>query len=888
MTLPLFFDYRFLPLPSLWIFSCITLDCLSFMFFGSPLILPALCMTIGLFIVSVFGLPLILLTSCMTTGLPHYPVKLSAPRYTVTGVLFILLISFSVPCGFLIKSLTGSASVCILCSTMTEYAASREQTAISDQLKTGLISQGQLLGQHQQTLVGVTHAVTELASQQANQQQQLTSILEHLQGLASANASSTANPSPMANTRPHNPSASSSGFFVCKPELYDGDPVKCSGFILQCSVYFSNSPVTTDQAKIGFIISRLSGKALEWATAVWDSISVASYTDFLDTFRSVFDHSRYGQSNGELLLALKQGHKPVATYALEFRTLAAGSGWNDAALLSVFKNGLNPDILRELACRDEALTLDPLIALSIRLDQLLSRRPKSSTHVASVPHPHVSASGFSGSTYAPESTPEPMDIQRSRLSAAERQRRIRFHLCLYCGEKGHHKAECGFLTRSMRPPATGKRVERVPRANVVRNLTPCRDSKSFSLPMILSSPTGSFPVAALVDSGSEGNFISLELVKEHNIPTKELRRPISIHAVDGKSVRSRPVTLQTVPLSLQASALHHEELSLFVLPSTEHPLILGMPWLKTHNPLISWPEGDITCILGFQPPLAPWTAVATEVPAVDDWMKRSEQVWEETHQQVSDALHQYKERSDRHRGSTPQYQPGDRVWLSTRDLRFEGECRKLVPKYIGLFKPLVPGPLAEGTPDDVPPAAVEGEASSTYAVREVLDSRRRGGVLQYLIDWEGYGPEERCWVAAGDVLDPAILAEFHARYPGKPAPRPRGRPKRSLSSSVPVRRGSRSLSPLLSGTSVATPVPPAGAPCSSGGRRRGRPRSRPTPSGEGTVTSGAVGTSCPSTLVSNGGCQPNNYNTQNAPPADNTHTADHVTPHLPRPVSPEY
>ncbi len=50
----------------------------------------------------------------------------------------------------------------------------------------------------------------------------------------------------------------------------------------------------------------------------------------------------------------------------------------------------------------------------------------------------------------------------------------------------------------------------------------------------------------------------------------------------------------TEPVILQIGTLHSEEIQFYVIQSPTHPLILGLSWLRTHGPQISWREGQIT------------------------------------------------------------------------------------------------------------------------------------------------------------------------------------------------------------------------------------------------------------------------------------------------------
>ncbi len=235
------------------------------------------------------------------------------------------------------------------------------------------------------------------------------------------------------------------------PAFYSGEPQQCRSFLAKCSLYISLQPSSfpTEESKIAFVITLLSGRAALWGTTVWEQKlpCCASFQLFSEEIRKVFDRAASGREAARLLAELRQGDRSVTDFSIEFRTLAAECRWNSEAQWDMFFHGLADYVKDEIYALELPTSLDGLVSLAIRVDARLQQRGPRARRASAVnrlDHPPISYRdadvGFA--------EPEPMQMGRSSLSQEEKRRRRNEGLCLYCGAAGHIAAQCPVKARA--------------------------------------------------------------------------------------------------------------------------------------------------------------------------------------------------------------------------------------------------------------------------------------------------------------------------------------------------------------------------------------------------------------------------------------------------------
>lgn len=124
---------------------------------------------------------------------------------------------------------------------------------------------------------------------------------------------------------------------------------------------------------------------------------------------------------------------------------------------------------------------------------------------------------------------------------------------------------------------------------------------------------------ALVDSGAAGNFISKDFALSHNITLIRCISPLTVEAIDRRPLGSGKVTHITQELHLRTGALHGENIQFYVLNTSHVPVILGLPWLRKHDPHIGWRSNHIarwseTCYTKCLNHVSPLSVRAVTVP----------------------------------------------------------------------------------------------------------------------------------------------------------------------------------------------------------------------------------------------------------------------------------
>ena len=224
-------------------------------------------------------------------------------------------------------------------------------------------------------------------------------------------------------------------------------------------------------------------------------------------------------------------------------------------------------------------------------------------------------------------------------------------------------------------------------------------------------------------------------------------------------------------------------------------------WVEyAHNTLPTSATGftPFKCVFGYEPPLFADNEPEVSVPSAHALFRRCRRIWAAARQVLIRQGDRMKRAADHRRRPAPNYQPGQRVWLSAKNLNLKVPSKKLAPRFVGPFpisqiispaavrlrlprslrvhptfhvsqvKPVKDSPLVPAVKPPPPPEMVEG--GPVYKVKQLLAVRSRGRGKQFLVDWEGYGPEERQWVPSRHIVDQTLIEDFYRDHPEQPGP----------------------------------------------------------------------------------------------------------------------
>ncbi|CAJ0951836.1 unnamed protein product [Ranitomeya imitator] len=389
------------------------------------------------------------------------------------------------------------------------------------------------------------------------------------------------------------------------PDLFFGDRTKFLSFKNNCKLFLALKPHSSGNSvqQVLIIISFLRGDPQDWAFSLAPGDPALSSVDaFFLALGLLYDEPNSVDQAEKNLLALCQGQDDIEVYCQKFRKLSVLTLWNESALAALFRKGLSEALKDVMVGFPMPAGLNESMSLAIQIGRCLHER-KSVHHLAVLS----------------EIKPEPMQCDRT-MTRVERQEHRRLNgLCFYCGDSTHAISDCP------------KRTKRFDRSAVIGTV-----QSKFLLSITLICSLSSYSVMAFVDSGAALNLMDLDYAKRCGFFLEPLRCPIPLRGIDATPLAKNKPQYWT-QLTICMAPAHQEVIRFLVLHNLHDVVVLGLPWLQTHNPVLDWNSMSVSSwgcqgVHGDVPFLSISSSTPSEVP---EFLSDYQDVFEES---KSDAL----------------------------------------------------------------------------------------------------------------------------------------------------------------------------------------------------------------------------------------------------------
>jgi len=108
----------------------------------------------------------------------------------------------------------------------------------------------------------------------------------------------------------------------------------------------------------------------------------------------------------------------------------------------------------------------------------------------------------------------------------------------------------------------------------------------YSRHMILSARLVDKETKIMIDSGAIRNYISSRCVKQYQIETCNKSKSYQLALADGSATgQTGRIDEETIPIFLKIGK--HKEIIVLDIVNIKYDIILGIPWLEHHDPMIN-------------------------------------------------------------------------------------------------------------------------------------------------------------------------------------------------------------------------------------------------------------------------------------------------------------